>query len=190
VGQFPAVGEHWKELGFALEQGLVPTAESEDTTKLLFLRIWVVQVPGKIKAHFGTRQLILIYKGLPERGGPESGDGFEAETHDAVVGGAENTTSRLIAQQPRLGLNLETTHFHGVFRDITGDGTSGISDRRLDRLTGGVLDDLVGTRSGFVEVWGILGASGALLTRDPQVRRARVKNDIERLGTVRESLRV
>ena len=187
VGQFSAVGEHWKELGIALEQGLVPTAESKDTTKRLFLRFWIVQVPGKVEAHFGTRQLIHIYKGLPERGGSETGDGFKAETHDAVVGGAENVASRLTDQQPRLGPNRETAHFHGVFGDITGDGTGGISDRRLEWMTGGILDDLVGTRSGFVESCGVFGASGAPVTWDPQVRRARVENDIETLGTGRKS---
>ena len=50
----------------------------------------------------------------------------------------------LIDPQPRLELNLETTHCHGVSDDLTGDRVGSIRERYSDWLASGVMGDFQG----------------------------------------------
>ena len=80
-------------------------------------------------------------------------------------------------------LHLETSHGYGVSDEITRNGTRAIGDGNRYRLTVGTLTDLQCTRGVIVERWGAGGTRGATFTSDPQIGRASVEDDIERLRT-------
>ena len=111
-----------KKLNIARIQRLIPTAEGEDTTKLLSRGIWITDESGKPKAHLWYRQLTAVGKGLPKWGGPDVGEGLEGKTEEAGGRISFKASSYLVDPQPRLELDLETTHRHGVSDEVAGDG--------------------------------------------------------------------
>ena len=130
-----SVGDEWEKLDIACVEGLILTTEGEDPTKILVLSSLRIQESGKPEAQFGGRQLIARSEGLPEWGGLGVCDGVEGETHDTGVGTIQKAGRGLIDQQPRLALNLETSHGHSIPDEITGDGTGAICDCYPDWLT-------------------------------------------------------
>ena len=115
-----------RELDIARIQRLIPTAEGEDTTKLLSRGIWIPNESGKPETHFGCRQLTAVGERLPEWGGPGVGKSLEGKTKETGDRTTFEASSDLIDPQPRLGLNLETTHCHGVSDEVTGDRSRAI----------------------------------------------------------------
>ena len=105
--------------------------------------------------------MVALGKGLPKWGSSGVGDGVEGKTHDTSVGTVQKVSRDLIDQEPRLLLNLEPAHRHGVSDEITGDGTGTISDCDWDRLTGGTLAPLEAARAARIEAWGTLAATRA-----------------------------
>ena len=95
-----------------------------------------IQDSGNPETHLGGLQLTALSKGLPEWDGPGHSGSVEGEAHETVDKSLEDVGRGPIDQQPRLTLNLETTHGHGVSDKITRDTNVFIRDCDGKSLTG------------------------------------------------------
>ena len=81
-------------------------------------------------------------------------------------------------------LDLETAHGYSILDEITRNDAGDIGDGNRYRLIVGTLTDLKCARGVIVERWSVGGTRGTTFTSDPQIGRASVEDDIERLRTV------